>query len=58
MGVMAKYHANGNIHDEVIMFEFAEIKEALKEEKINSKGRYMDLINTRELLEPRCSYSV
>jgi hypothetical protein len=33
MGVMAKYHANGNIHDEVIMFEFAEIKEALKEEK-------------------------
>jgi MFS family permease len=48
MEVMAKYHANGNIHDEVIMFEFAEIKEALKEEKINSKGRYMDLFNTRE----------
>jgi hypothetical protein len=58
MGVMAKYHANGNIYDEVIMFEFAEIKEALKEEKINSKGRYMDLINTRELLEHRCSYNV
>jgi hypothetical protein len=57
-GVMAKYHANGNIHDEVIMFKFAEIKEALKEEKINSKGRYMDLINTRELLEHRCSYNV
>ena len=46
---MAKYHANGNIHDEVIMFEFAEIKEALKEEKINSKGRYVDLFNTRKL---------
>ncbi|KAE9369215.1 general substrate transporter [Stipitochalara longipes BDJ] len=44
--VMAKYHANGNINDEVIMFEFAEIKEALKEEKINSKGRYLDLFNT------------
>jgi hypothetical protein len=51
MEVMAKYHANGNIHDEVIMFEFAEIKEALKEEKINSKGRYLDLFNTREFLQ-------
>jgi hypothetical protein len=49
MRVMAKYHANGNVHDEVIMFEFAEIKEAIKEEKINSKGRYMDLINTGTL---------
>jgi hypothetical protein len=48
--VMAKYHANGNSHDEVIMFEFAEIKEALKEEKSNSKGRYMDLINTRKYI--------
>jgi MFS family permease len=52
MGVMAKYHANGNLHDEVIMFEFAEIKEALKEEKINSKGRYLDLINTCECFKP------
>jgi MFS family permease len=51
LDVMAKYHANGNVHDEVIMFEFAEIREALKEEKINSKGRYMDLINTGEWLE-------
>jgi hypothetical protein len=33
------------------MFEFAEIKEALKEEKINSKGRYLDLFNTREFLQ-------
>ena len=51
MEVMAKYHANGNIHDEVIMFEFAEIKEALKEEKINSKGRYLDLFSTRKLFQ-------
>ncbi len=55
MGVMAKYHANGNIHDEVIMFEFAEIKEALKEEKSNSKGRYMDLINTCECFKSMIS---
>ena len=46
--VMAKYHANGNIHDEVIKFEFAEVKEALKEERTHSKGRYLDLINTCE----------
>jgi hypothetical protein len=46
--VMAKYHANGDMKDEVIMFEFAEIKEAIKEEKVNSNGRYLDLINTRE----------
>ena len=46
--VMAKYHANGNSQDEVIMFEFTEIKEALKEEKVNSKGRYLDLFSTRE----------
>jgi MFS family permease len=46
--VMAKYHANGNIHDEVIRFEFAEVKEALKEERTDSKGRYLDLINTCE----------
>lgn len=44
--VMAKYHANGDERDEVIMFEFAEIKTAIREEKVNSKGRYLDLINT------------
>jgi MFS family permease len=53
--VMAKYHANGNERDEVIMFEFAEIKEAIKEEKVNSKGRYLDLINTRKLHPPSAS---
>ena len=46
--VMAKYHANGDERNEVIQFEFAEIKEAIKEEKLNSRGRYMDLFNTRE----------
>ena len=50
LNVMAKYHANGNTHDQVIMFEFAEIREALKEEKVNSKGRYLDLINTRKAI--------
>lgn len=48
--VMAKYHANGDIHDEVIKFEFAEIREALKDEMASSKGRYMDLFNTREYI--------
>ena len=48
--VMAKYYANDDVRDGVIMFEFAEIKEAIKEEKVNSKGRYLDLINSRGYL--------
>jgi MFS family permease len=55
--VMAKYHANGNIHDEVIVFEIAEINEALKEEKVNSKGRYLDLFSTRKSFKPPLIWS-
>lgn len=50
LNIMAKYHANGDTQNEVIKFEFAEIRAALSEEKINSRGRYMDLISTRKCL--------
>jgi hypothetical protein len=48
---MAKYHANGNTQDEVIQFEFAEIRASLKQQKDKSKGRYLDLFNTRKCSE-------
>ncbi|KAK8212841.1 hypothetical protein M8818_003006 [Zalaria obscura] len=44
--ILARYHANDNIHDEVIQFEFAEVRASMQQEKDNSKGRYVDLINT------------
>ncbi|MCJ1410797.1 hypothetical protein MMC19_004883 [Ptychographa xylographoides] len=44
--IMAKYHANGNEHDEIIVFEFNEIKAALNQEKDKSRGRYADLFAT------------
>lgn len=46
--ILARYHANDNIHDEVIQFEFAEVRASMQQEKDNSKGRYVDLINTRK----------
>lgn len=47
LDILAKYQANGNKQDAVIQFEYAEIRAAIKQEKDNSRGRYMDLINTK-----------
>lgn len=48
--ILAKYHANGNIHDEGVQFEFAEIRASIHEDKELSRGRYMDLFRTRKFL--------
>jgi len=45
--IMAKYHANGDLNDEIIQFEFAEIQTAIKLERDKSLGRYKDLISTK-----------
>lgn len=45
--ILAKYQANGNDQDPVIQFEYAEIRAAIKQEKDNSRGRYLDLVNTK-----------
>jgi len=44
--ILAKYHANDDPHDEVIQFEFAEVRAQLQREKDKSQGRYKDLITT------------
>ena len=49
--IMARYHANGDTQNEVIQFEFAEVRASLQQEKDKSKGRYTDLFVTREYTE-------
>lgn len=45
---LGKYHANGNINDPTVQFEYAEIKETLRLEFLYSKtSSYLDFFKTR-----------
>ncbi|KAK2768661.1 hypothetical protein FQN54_000517 [Arachnomyces sp. PD_36] len=46
--VLGKYHANGDINDPTVQFEYAEIKETLRLEFLYSKtSTYLDFFKTR-----------
>jgi MFS family permease len=48
LGILAKYHANGNENDATVLFEFAEIKETIrKEQVIKKRSNYRDFIRTK-----------
>ncbi|KAI8311158.1 hypothetical protein K4K61_012555 [Colletotrichum sp. SAR11_59] len=44
--MLAKYHANGDINDELVQWEFREMKEAIKAEAISHKTSYVDFFRT------------
>ncbi|KAL2131657.1 hypothetical protein VTI74DRAFT_4753 [Chaetomium olivicolor] len=46
--ILAKYHANGNVNNATVQFEFREIKETLRIEYENSKSSsYLDFFRTK-----------
>ena len=46
--ILGKYHANGNVDDPTVQFEFAEIKETLRLEFMYKKSStYLDFLKTR-----------
>ncbi|ETN40064.1 uncharacterized protein HMPREF1541_04339 [Cyphellophora europaea CBS 101466] len=48
LNMLGKYHANGNINDPTVQFEYAEIKETLRLEFLYRKSsRYIDFIKTK-----------
>jgi SP family sugar:H+ symporter-like MFS transporter len=44
MAFLVKYHGNGDPTDELVLFEFEEMKEALKIEKVCSQSRTVILV--------------
>ncbi|CAG9997175.1 unnamed protein product [Clonostachys byssicola] len=42
--VLAKYHANGDANDALVLYEHREIKEALAVEELNSQTKYTDYL--------------
>lgn len=46
MGFLVKYHGNGNPDDELVLFEFEEIKEAIKMEKIARGTSWKTLLSS------------
>ncbi|KAK1845429.1 hexose transporter protein [Colletotrichum chrysophilum] len=44
--MLAKYHANGDINDELVQWEFREMKEAIKAEATSHKTSYLDFFRT------------
>lgn len=44
--ILANEHANGDLDDELVRYEYEEICEALRLEKENKKSRYMDFFKT------------
>lgn len=48
LDILAKYHANGNLHDQTVQFEFQEIKETLRLElEAKKDSSYLDFLRTR-----------
>ncbi|KAJ6015965.1 hypothetical protein N7540_010556 [Penicillium herquei] len=45
--ILAKYHANGDTSDPLVIWEYQEIERALEEEALSSKGSYLDLLKTK-----------
>lgn len=46
MKILAKEHANGDLNDELVRYEFDEICQALKYEKENQNAKYIDFLKT------------
>lgn len=44
---LVKYHGNGNEHDELVLFEFEEIREAIRTEKIAKGTSWKTLLSGR-----------
>ncbi|KAJ5621816.1 hypothetical protein N7528_005048 [Penicillium herquei] len=45
--ILAKYHANGDTSDPLVIWEYQEIERALEEEALSSKSSYLDLFKTK-----------
>lgn len=43
---LAYYHANGDEHDPLVQFEFAEIKESIESERVQKRTDWRELIRT------------
>jgi len=50
--ILAKYHANGDMDDPMVRFEYAEMKVSISQGE--QKGRWSELFATRELYLPQC----
>lgn len=46
LGVLAKYHANGQRDDELVQFEMNEIKHAIQLEEESKRTKYIDFVKT------------
>jgi MFS family permease len=48
LATLAKYHANGDVHNATVQFEYQEIKETLRLEfEISKTSSYLDFLKTR-----------
>lgn len=46
IAILAKYHANGLVDDELVQYEIQEIQSALAAEELNKQTSYIDFIRT------------
>lgn len=46
MKILAKYHANGDLNDELVKYEYYEIRRAIKLETESRNTRYRDFVAT------------
>lgn len=46
LAILAREHANGDINDELVRYEYEEICRALDLEKVNKKSKFMDFVKT------------
>jgi len=44
--VLAKYHANGDLHDPLVELELSEINAAIQKEALSSQTTYADFLRT------------
>ena len=45
--ILAKYHANGDLNDPLVQYEFREIETALGFEQVNGEMSLLDFLRTR-----------
>lgn len=46
IAILAKYHANGVVEDELVQYEIVEIQRALEAENANKQVSYLDFLKT------------
>ncbi|KAM0185530.1 hypothetical protein ACHAPQ_010695 [Fusarium lateritium] len=48
LNILAKYHANGNVNDPTVQFEYREIRDTIKAEQLaNNSSKYSDFLKTK-----------